>query len=164
MARTLEARNELDKAIKQYEKVAKTWPGTDEARQAEHLAQELQRPESVAFYKELYAFKAPEVTLPPMGQRGLNLLPNHPPINGPTVPASLLPPPPPSPPPIPLAPTASETGQPPAPGLPLDIFAPVVPAPQAGLPQTEAPKIEASKTELPNDSFAPETKGRTPKP
>jgi hypothetical protein len=31
VARTLEARNELDKAIKQYEKVASTWKGTPEA-------------------------------------------------------------------------------------------------------------------------------------
>jgi tetratricopeptide (TPR) repeat protein len=154
VARTLEARNELDKAIQQYEKVARTWKDSEEGRQAKQLARLLRRPESVAFYKELYAYKASEATLPPLGQEGINLPPNHPPLDSPTVPASLLPPPPPSPPASPLAPAASGTGQPSLPGLPSDIFAPVA-------PETKA---EAPKTALPSDVFAPKTKGDMPKP
>src|SRR4051794_20966656 len=50
-ARTLEARNDLDKAIKQYEKVASTWKGSVEAAEAERLAKALRKPENVAFYK-----------------------------------------------------------------------------------------------------------------
>ncbi|MGC8640942.1 MAG: tetratricopeptide repeat protein, partial [Isosphaeraceae bacterium] len=66
-ARTLEARNELDKAIEQYELVAKTWPGTAEATEAKRLADDLKKPEAKDFYRELYAFSPTKVTLPPMG-------------------------------------------------------------------------------------------------
>lgn len=154
VARTLEARNELDKAIRQYEKVARTWKDSDEGRQAEQLARLLRRPESVAFYKELYTYKAPEATLPPLGREGIGLPSKHPLLDSPTVPASLLPPPPPSPPASPLAPAASGTDQPSLPGLPSDIFAPAA-------PETKA---EAPETELPSDVFAPKTKGDMPKP
>ena len=154
VARTLEARNELDKAIRQYEKVARTWKDSDEGRQAEQLVRLLRRPESVAFYKELYTYKAPEATLPPLGREGIGLPSKHPLLDSPTVPASLLPPPPPSPPASPLAPAASGTGQPSLPGLPSDIFAPAA-------PETKA---EAPETELPSDVFAPKTKGDMPKP
>jgi hypothetical protein len=112
VARTYEARNELDKAIKQYEKVASTWKGTPEAVEAQRYAQALRQPENVAFYKELYAFKPVEAILPPMGQGAVTLPPNHPPINGPGAPDTVaplfnfpspldLPPPPPSPAPSP---------------------------------------------------------------
>jgi hypothetical protein len=76
-ARTLEARNELDKAIKQYEEIAskKAWAGTEEARTAERLATLLKRPEAAAFYNELYTYKRVETTLPPGGIGNLNLLP-----------------------------------------------------------------------------------------
>lgn len=71
VARTLEARNELPEAIKQYRRVSSDWAGTPEARQAESLAKALEDPENVTFYKELYAYKAPAgttpVTLPPGG-------------------------------------------------------------------------------------------------
>ena len=70
VARSLEAHNDLDKAIEQYELVAKTWPGSAEAKHAERLAQALRKPENVAFYKELYAFKPVEATIPPMGTGG----------------------------------------------------------------------------------------------
>ena len=107
VARSLEAHNDLDKAIEQYEYVAKTWPESPEAKHAERLAQALRKPENVAFYKELYAYKPIEATIPPMGTQGftlpsnpgtggLTLPPNHPPVDGPTIPAgSFLPPPPP---------------------------------------------------------------------
>lgn len=74
VARTLEARNDLDKAIKQYEKVAATkiWAGTEEAREAERLAKLLKTPEAVAFYKELYAYKPVEAKIPPGGVGNLN--------------------------------------------------------------------------------------------
>jgi hypothetical protein len=110
-ARALEAQNKLEKAVAQYKRVAKTWPGTDEARQAERFARELEKPENVEFYKELYAFKPPEFSLPPRGQGSLKLPFGHPPVGDSSlVPPLPLPPPPPSP--------ASETK------LPEDVFAP----------------------------------------
>jgi tetratricopeptide (TPR) repeat protein len=72
-ARTLEARNEIDKAIEQYQLVEKAWPGTAEATRAKHLAEELKKPEAQAFYKELYAFSPTKVTLPPMGSQSLDM-------------------------------------------------------------------------------------------
>ncbi len=57
-ARSLEARNELSKAIEQYELVAKTWPATPEAAEATELADALEKPEAAAFYKELYRLLA----------------------------------------------------------------------------------------------------------
>ncbi|WP_165224095.1 tetratricopeptide repeat protein [Aquisphaera insulae] len=72
-ARALEARNELSKAIEQYQLVAKTWPESPEGIRAKDLAAELQKPETVAFYKELYAYVPPKVTLPPMGSQNLDL-------------------------------------------------------------------------------------------
>ncbi|MBX6316122.1 MAG: hypothetical protein IRY99_24905, partial [Isosphaeraceae bacterium] len=66
-ARALESQNELDRAIKQYQQVAKTWPETEEGRQAAELAQRLQDPASVAFYRQLYSFSPPQPTLPPTG-------------------------------------------------------------------------------------------------
>jgi tetratricopeptide (TPR) repeat protein len=74
-ARSLEARNELARAIEQYELIAKTWPGSAEGRQAKDLAAILQRPEATAFYKELYAFTRPKMTLPPLGSEKLELPP-----------------------------------------------------------------------------------------
>ena len=105
-ARTLEARNEIAKAIDQYQLVEKTWPGTPEATQAKRLAEELKKPEAAAFYKELYAYSPTKVTLPPLGTQNLDmpLLP----APGSSSPAEalpggivpsipLLPPPPPTP-------------------------------------------------------------------
>jgi hypothetical protein len=143
VARTLEARNELDKAIEQYEKVAQTWPGTPEARAAERLAAALKKPETVEFYKQLYAYKPVEMSLPPLGRQNLSLPPNHPPLNGPTVPTSTpfslpplvpglgqpstlggsppsSPPPPPEPAPRGKAAAGADHG----PELPADVFAP----------------------------------------
>jgi len=57
VARVLEARNELPEAIKQYRLVAESWKNSPEARQAEGFAKTLEDPDSVQFYKELYASK-----------------------------------------------------------------------------------------------------------
>ncbi len=66
-ARCLEARNELSQAIEQYELVANNWPGSPEAEQAKLFAEALKKPEAAAFYKELFAYSPPKVTLPPLG-------------------------------------------------------------------------------------------------
>jgi hypothetical protein len=93
MARTLEARGDLEGAIQQYQDVIKSFPNTDEAKHAEELVARLKKPESVAFYQKFSAYKPPEVTIPPHGTTGLDIpglpgLPaNHPPLDGPTVPA-----------------------------------------------------------------------------
>ncbi len=65
-ARTLEARNDLAKAIEQYDLVATTWPGTREAEQATQLAAALRKPEAAAFYKDLYSYTSTKFTLPPI--------------------------------------------------------------------------------------------------
>jgi hypothetical protein len=68
LARCLESRNELARAIAQYELVASNWPGSAEAEQAKRLAESLKKPEAAAFYKELYAYSPPKFTLPPLGR------------------------------------------------------------------------------------------------
>jgi tetratricopeptide (TPR) repeat protein len=73
-ARALEARNELAKAIEQYELVASTWPQSAEASQAKQLAAELKKPEAQQFYKELYAYAPTKVTLPGFGTERLDSL------------------------------------------------------------------------------------------
>jgi tetratricopeptide (TPR) repeat protein len=115
-ARTMEARNKLDKAIDEYKRVVKTWPDTEEARQAKLFAAELQKPEAAEFYRELYAYKVPEFTLPPEGE--MKLPPGHPLLNG--LPPSLLPPPPPRG-------GASKAADAALPDLPDDVFAPTKP-------------------------------------
>lgn len=115
VARTHEARNELDKAITQYEYVAKTWPGTEESAQSERLAEALKKPENVAFYKELYSYKPVEATLPPMGTGSMGLPTGHVPIPG------FLPPPP-----------GLGASSPAGSDLPADVFAPASSAPASG--------------------------------
>jgi tetratricopeptide (TPR) repeat protein len=148
MARTLEARNELDKAITQYERVANDWPETAEGRQATRLAKQLRQPESVEFYRKLYAFKPKEVTLPPGGSSPLGgiLPPDHPALGGPTIPAGPLPSPPgvPSPPDVtpPASPTPGTTPKTGGGTLPNQIFEnnpPLPPGPDSSTP-APAPK------------------------
>ncbi len=143
-AKTLEALNLLEKAITQYEKVASTWKGSTEAADAQRLAEALRRPENIEFYRELYAFKPVEATLPPMGQGGMTLPPGHPALDGmvPSSPLS-LPPPPPSPPPVKAETPGSKTEPDPA------LLPPPPPA------SKDAPKAETPKGELPSDPFAP---------
>lgn len=148
VARTLEARNELEKAVAQYEKVAgnPAWKGTPEAAEAARLAARLKRPEAAAFYKDLYAFKPTEATLPPGGGITLPGLPGGPnPLLVPPTAAGgsgsplklpdpmVIPPPP---------PTKAE-----APAAKTIELAPAKPA------QAEAP--ESSLPALPSEPFAP---------
>jgi len=72
-ARCLEARNELDKAIAQYELVASKWPDSPEAAEAKKLAETLKKPDAASFYRELYAYSPPKVTLPPFGNEKFDL-------------------------------------------------------------------------------------------
>ncbi|WP_435010488.1 tetratricopeptide repeat protein [Tundrisphaera lichenicola] len=140
VARTLEARNELPEAIKQYKFVASNWAGTPEAKQAEEFAKALEDPENVRFYQELYAYKppttpavSPSLTLPPNGTGSFDfksIIPDTPPPAG-------LDAPPPSTSPVPVTPT-----------------------PESATPTPEPAKPEESKTEaapkdsLPADPFA----------
>ena len=71
VARSLEARNDLTKAIEKYELVATSWPGTPEAEQAKQLIESLRNPDAAGFYKQLYAYSPPKVTLPPMSTQEL---------------------------------------------------------------------------------------------
>lgn len=64
IARVLETRGELDKAIEQCRKVAARWPDTDEAREADRLAKLLDKPSSRKFYEELYAYKPTKPRFP----------------------------------------------------------------------------------------------------
>jgi hypothetical protein len=171
-ARALEARNELPKAIEQYELVAQNWPKSTEAAEAKKLAAALKKPEAVAFYKELYAYSPTKVTLPPLGTQILDmpLLPAPGSANPGSLPAEdfpggLLPsiplPPPPPPSPVTKGEAASskssdagKTAGPSAPvpssaGLPESPFDPGHPTPKAqpASPSSSAPKAEAAKAE-----------------
>jgi hypothetical protein len=147
VARTLEARNELPEAIKQYKLVASNWPGTPEAKQAEALAKALEDPENATFYKELYAYKPPPgtagnspLTLPPGGSGRFDLksiLPDIPAPGGPA-PADLAPPPP-------LGP---------GPGTPAPAGTPPAPATSPAKPEDAKPTAPP-KGELPADPFSP---------
>ena len=146
MGRTLEARNDLPGAIEQYKKVGATWPNTVEADQALELLTRLDRPDAVDFYKQLYAYtKQGPLGLPSEPSNGgfgsLPGLPgiggsfpampaNHPPLDGPMIPATGL--------------TAPLTG-----GLP-----------EAGVNTSDVSKgAPATKDELPNplEELAPKT-------
>lgn len=167
VARALEAHNDLNKAIEQYKLVAKTWPESPEAKHAERLARALEKPENKAFYKELYAYKPVEATIPPMGTGGftlpaipgaggLSLPPSHPPVDGPTIPAGSFMPP--LPPPgasgtMPARDSLLDTplpGNPFSPGSTTPKVAPAKPAPKAG--ETATPG-----SDLPGDVFSPQT-------
>jgi hypothetical protein len=77
-ARALEARNDLAKAIEQYQLLAETEPESPEADQARQLAAALKKPEAAAFYKDLYAYAPTKMTLPPFGTEKFNLPPMGP--------------------------------------------------------------------------------------
>jgi len=76
-ARALEARNELSKAVEQYQLVMKTWPGTAEAEQAKQFLEIIQAPEAATFYKELYAYSPSKVTLPGFGSERIPFAPGE---------------------------------------------------------------------------------------
>ncbi len=70
-ARTLEMRNELSKALEQYQHVVKEWPESPEAKEAKRFVEFLEDPQATGFYKDLYAFSPTKMTLPPMGTESL---------------------------------------------------------------------------------------------
>jgi hypothetical protein len=155
-ARTLEARNELKKAVEEYKLVAKTWPGSPEAARAEKLAKAIENPSAEAFYKELYAYKPTQVTLPPLGTE---LIPAAPDSTSGAVgtdspssaPTSLLPSPPPEPTPVPnkeveaapkTTPSVSDSSK---------------------LKELEGPAGDAKLLELPAPPAVPKTEDSAPK-
>ncbi len=118
-ARCLEARNELAQAIEQYDLVVKSWPGSPEALSAQKLADALKQPEAAKFYKELFAYSPPKVTLPPLGNERFSFPGNS---SGSRSPSSATVPGRPvevTPPDINEIKPGAGTGQ-----LPLDVFAP----------------------------------------
>jgi hypothetical protein len=127
-ARCLEARNELAQAIAQYDLVASTWPGSPEAQEAKELAEALKKPEAAAFYKELFAYSPPKVTLPlpPLGNErfdlpGSTLRKGAASSKGTMGPSVTVPPPP-----VEVTPPGAKELRP-APGtgqIPLDVFVP----------------------------------------
>jgi hypothetical protein len=170
-ARTLEARNELAKAVEQYQFVAKSWPDSPEAARAGELAAALEKPEAAAFYKDLYAYSPTKVTLPPAGSQSFDmpLLPSpgasskFPPVElnpsglPPIVP--LLPPPPPSP--VSKTTAATEKASKPlsasdAPMLPVNPFDSAKQAPKiAPAPKTPAAPAPSSGPQAPKSETKP---------
>ena len=136
LARCLEARNELPKAVDQYKLVADTWPDAPEAAEAKKLAAALQKPEAAAFYKDLYAFKPTKVSLPPLGTEKLDFPDVVPaPTDSAAPGASPIPPPPPS--------AATEE--------------PKADAPKAEEAKPEEPKVDAPKAEEAKPAEAPKS-------
>ncbi len=146
VARTLEARNDLADAIKQYRLVAETWAGSPEGKQSTALARALEDPENVAFYKELYAYKPPAgatgagsvipETPPPSKIPGMNLDFGRPPgLGGKSF--------------LPDAKDLMDLAPPPPTAVP-PATPPAVEPPKA----PDAPRPATPKAELPADPFA----------
>jgi hypothetical protein len=162
-ARVLEMRNELSKAIEQYELVAndKDWRESAEAEEARRYVEALKDPQAAAFYKELYAYSPTKVTLPPFGKETLPLPGSVPMPVPPTSPGTS---------PSPASSTRAE--QPPllSPGLDIPGIREVVGSRAAGTTQPaqaksnppaakpETGKPAGSLKELPADVFAPKPK------
>lgn len=145
IARTLEARNELPEAIKQYRLVASDFPGTPEAKRSEVMAKALEDPENVAFYKELYAYKPPVATdvpalsapLDPTKSLTPEFLKGAPPTG-----ATDIDPPPVTPAPAPATPPPAATPAPTATPAPAPA---ATPAPAPATEPAPAPKAETPK-------------------
>jgi hypothetical protein len=153
-ARALEMRNELSRAIEQYELVAKEWRDTPEAEAASRYADALKDPQAAAFYKDLDAYTPPKVTLPPMGTE---IVP--PPGVGTIAPPAMKTGSAPSPP----------SDQPPAlsPGLGIPGLREVIdtkgripaqPKPVAPDAKAQPAKPAGAQNPLPDEVFAPKTK------
>jgi hypothetical protein len=188
-ARALEARNELPKAIEQYELVAKNWPESAEAAEAKKMAAALKKPEAVAFYKDLYAYSPTKVTLPPLGTQEFNmpLIPapgsaKSASLPAENMPASLLPSIPLLPPPPPTPVSKGETGPatkssdaakaagpsspvPSTAGLPVNPFDTGASNPKVHptTPSSSAPKADATKPQSQTAPAAPKSKADSPK-
>ncbi len=145
-ARTLEARNELAKAIEQYRLVAKTWPKTPEADEATAQAALLEKPEATAYYKELYAYKPTRFTLPSEPADVMKGMPSSA-----DLPAALRDAFPSSS--VDLPALGSQT-------IRVEPAPSPAPAPKAGTPKIETPKIETPKSEMPKTATP---KAETPK-
>ena len=157
-ARSLEARNELGKAIDQYELVVKNWPGTPEADQAKLIAEGLRKPEAAGFYKDLYAFSPTKMTLPALDTERLDLPPTG--VN----PAGdkMTPPPTPTPAvkfPLELAPPTVEEKR------KLEkLEAPATSKPSSPSAKTDSAPNPAAKSALPLEVLAPRADAPAEKP
>ena len=157
-ARSLEARNELGKAIDQYELVVKNWPGTPEADQAKLIAEGLRKPEAAGFYKDLYAFSPTKMTLPALDTERLDLPPTG--VN----PAGdkMTPPPTPTPAvkfPLELAPPTVEEKR------KLEkLEAPATSKPSSPSTKTDSAPNPAAKSALPLEVLAPRADAPAEKP
>lgn len=143
-ARALETRGELDDAIKQYQEVARRWPGSPQAKAAEKRAKELAEPSVRKFYEDFYTLDLSKVpalggTLPgdtglPGSAFGTPLVPSLgdlPPLTG----SGALTPGPATP------PTMTPGGE-----FPKDLFAPESPGGEpVKSPETDQPISEPSK-------------------
>lgn len=146
-ARTLEMRNELSRAVEQYRLIAKEWPDSPEAEEARRYADALQDPQAADFYKDLYAYKPTEITLPPEGSVNL-------PVPG-AVGAAATPTPPTAP---SEQPSALSPGLDAIPGL-REVVEPRSPAPKAD----KAAAGKDQKKDLPSEVFAPKAGETRPK-
>jgi hypothetical protein len=182
-ARVLEMRNELTKAIEQYQLVMKDWPGTPEADDAKRFADALKDPQAAAFYKDLYAYSPTKMTLPPFGTETLPSSSFPGPLSPSAMPAST------NAPFGPLNPTANPSSTTASPttgtGLPAEMLTPSLREVRIEEPKPQTPKAEAdSKTkaaqppakdkaepakpdptqkDLPADVFSPKSEVEVPK-
>jgi hypothetical protein len=172
-ARALEMRNELPKAIEQYEHIAndEEWRDTAEAAEARRYAEALKDPQAVAFYKDLYAYQPTTMTLPPGGTE------TFPPGLGSGLPGGLLNPGPAARTPASksasdlrdlMVPGRNEVVEPKA-GTPAPGAAPksVPPAPKIEAPKPSAmpsPGAPVAKPEAPKSAAVPNSGTPAPKP
>lgn len=73
LARTLEARGEVDDAIKQYDELATAWADTPLGEEAKRYSERLNKPASREYYKEFAVFQPTPAILPPGGSLDLGL-------------------------------------------------------------------------------------------
>lgn len=156
MARTLEARGDLESAIKRYKDIARDWPTSDEGKRAEQLAAILQKPEAAKFYRDFAAFKPESFTLPPRGTGGLNLPSGHPALDGPMIPAPGLPA-------LPGSAGASSAKDMPVNPFEAGNVPPPTPTPETKPESTPETKPAAAPEAKPATAPAPDSKGEAPK-
>lgn len=138
MARTLEASNDINPAIEQYDLVAKTWPNTEEGKQASQLAKKLRQKDVAQFYAWLANYKPAEVTLPPRGSSTTELPNPLGPLPEPTAGASTTSPP--------------GSAPPGSTALPSNLFEPLVPPPPAPAVPGANPDVIKPPAETPSSA------------